>query len=186
MPALDSSQVHIAITGGLYVASEGSTAPTDATSPVPTGFNGVGYISEDGVTEAFDDNSDDITAWQNGATVRTVISSSTATLQAKIIQLNKTSLELYYKGSTVTSISGGGSQLDVKVPNADRRAFIFDVIDGDNHYRTYIPHGEVTSRGDIAYVSTDAIGLDVTITAYPDENNVVFSKFTDDSAWAAS
>lgn len=182
--ALDASKVRVAITGAIYVGPTGSTAPTDATSVVDSAFTDLGYVSEDGVTESHPDDVQEITAWQNGAVVRRVISKSDTTFQFTLIETKKGSLELYYKGSQV-EVDGGGYKMDVVAPQADPRAFVIDVIDGTKHERIYIANGEINERGDRNRNNSEASGYQVTLTAYP-VNDVVMTIFSDDINWNAS
>lgn len=165
--ALTASEVRVAITGELYVAPEGTAGPTTSESSLPADWTGLGFVSEDGVTEAYDESQENIVAWQSGTTVRNITSESSATLQMTLIQTNSATLGLYHKGSTVVSDGSTGWRMNVLSPTPDIRSFVFDVIDGTDHIRIWVPRGEVTERGEISYVSGDAVGYDVTITAYP-------------------
>ncbi|GAA2618739.1 hypothetical protein SMC26_40300 [Actinomadura fulvescens] len=182
--ALDASKVRVAVTGALYVAAPTATAPTNSTSPVPSGYADAGFLNEDGLTESYDEDTNEVRAWQNGQIVRTLTSSSNATLAFTMIETKRTSLELYHKGSTITSIAGG-YQLDVKPPTPDPRRFILDVLDGTLVTRLYVPNGEVTERGEITYVNDEVISYNVTITCYP-VAGVVLTKFGNDPNWGYS
>lgn len=181
---LDASKVRVAVTGAVYAGPTSATAPTSAVSAVPATYNDMGYISEDGVTEAYDEDVQDIQAWQGGAIVRTLISSSKASLSFTMIESKASTLELFHKGSTVEAISGG-YKIDVKSPNVVRKKFILDVLDGNTHLRIYVLDGEVTERGEITYVNDETISYNVTVTCYP-VNDVVLTKFSDDINWSYS
>lgn len=184
--ALDAAKVRVAVTGAVYTGPTSATAPTSATSSVPATYNDMGYISEDGVTEAYDEDVQDVQAWQGGAIVRTLISSSKATLAFTMIESKASTLELYHKGSTMEDLGGGnGYKIDVKTPNVVRKKFILDVLDGNTHLRIYVPDGEVTERGEITYVNDETISYPVTVTCYP-VNDVVLTKFSDDAYWGYS
>jgi hypothetical protein len=184
--SLNAAAVRIGITGELYAAAVGTAAPTSSTSPLNAGFTGMGYVSEDGVTETYDDTVEDIVAWQNATVVRSVTTESKATLQLTLIETKGKVLELYHKGSTVEAVGAGEWKIDVKAPGADERAFVLDVIDGSKHIRFYVPRGEVSERGEITYANGEPIGYQITITCYPDSNNVVLTKFSDDANWGYS
>lgn len=170
--ALDSTNVLIGSTGAAYVGPTGTAAPTAADDVLNAAFKDLGYLSDDGVVETYDDTTDEITAWQGAAVVRRVISSSSATIAFTMIETKKDTLELFHKGSTMS-----GDQLDVLGANSDRRSFVVDVQDGDDIIRIYVANGEVTERGEITYANNgDALGYPVTITAYP-VNGVVLTKF---------
>ncbi|MFB4265302.1 hypothetical protein [Nonomuraea sp. GTA35] len=183
--ALDAAKVRVAVTGAVYSGPSSAAAPTSATSTVPATYNDLGYISEDGVVEAYDEDVQDIQAWQGGAIVRTLISSSKATLAFTMIETKASVLEMYHKGSTVESLGPNGYKIDVKLPNVVRKKIILDVLDGDTHTRIYVPDGEVTERGEITYINDETISYPVTLTCYP-VNDVVLTKFSDDVNWSYS
>lgn len=184
--SLNAAAVRIGITGELYAAAVGTAAPTSSTSSLDAGYVGMGYVSEDGVVETYDDTVEDIVAWQNATVVRSVTTESKATLQLTLIETKGAVLELYHKGSTVEAVGAGEWKIDVKAPGADERAFVLDVIDGSKHIRFYVPRGEVSERGEITYANGEPIGYQITITCYPDSNNVVLTKFSDDANWGYS
>lgn len=164
--ATNSANVRVAVTGEVLVGATTATAPT-GTGGTTTGFNGLGYVSDDGVTETRDRSTNDIKAWQNGDTVRTVITDATLTYQFTLIETKKETVELYY-GTTVTASATEGNFVVVPANTGGRKSFILDVVDGAELIRVYIPQGEVTEVGDRVYANGDPIGYDVTITAYND------------------
>jgi hypothetical protein len=164
--ALDSGNVRVGVSGEVSVGALNATAPTGTASAL-TGFAGLGYVSEDGVTETRDRSSDNIKAWQNGATVRTVITDSGLTYAFTLLETNVATIELAY-GTEVTQTVTEGHFLVIPSNTGGRKSFVLDVIDGAELLRTYIPDGEVTEVGDIVYASGEPIGYEVTITAYAD------------------
>ncbi|MEW2034903.1 hypothetical protein AB0901_30930 [Streptomyces roseifaciens] len=182
---LNANAVRVAITGAAYVAAPKSKLPTDATSPWDAAFTDIGWISDDGITESNSTDASEIKGWQGGQTVRKVISSSEMSFKFTAIETSKTVLELYHKGSKVTTASGK-SVLTIKAPGPDRRSFGFDVIDGNSHIRIVIPDGEVTETGDVTYKGDEAVVYELTITAYPGSDGTVAIKYSDDPAWAAT
>lgn len=184
--SLNAPAVRIGITGELYAGPTTATAPTDSSSSLDPDFVGMGYVSEDGVTETYDDTVEDIVAWQNATVVRSTTTDSKATLQMTLIETKGKVLELFHKGSSVEAAGSGQWKIDVKAPDTDRRSFVLDVIDGSKHLRIYVPDGEVTERGEITYANGEPISYQITITCYPDSNNVVLTKFSDDANWGYS
>lgn len=164
--ATNSANVRVAVTGEVLVGLTTATAPT-GTGGTITGFSGLGYVSEDGVTETRDRSTDTIKAWQNADTVRTVVTDSTLTYTFTLIETNKATVELFY-GTTVTAAASDGNFVIVPSNTGGRKSFIIDVVDGTELIRTYIPKGEVTEVGDKVYASGEPIGYEITITAYND------------------
>jgi hypothetical protein len=162
--ATDSTKVRVAVSGEVLVGATTASAPT-GTGGTTTGFTGLGYVSEDGVTETRDRSSDTIKAWQNADTVRTVVTDSSLTYTFTLIETNIDTVELFY-GVEVTSAVAEGNFVILPASTGGRKSFILDVVDGSELRRTYIPSGEVTEVGEVVYASGEPIGYEVTITAY--------------------
>lgn len=170
---LNANNVRVGTTGAIYVGPTSSTAPTGATSSL-TGFTELGYVSTDGVTETRDRSTNQIRAWQESALVREVVTEATATFQATLLETNAAVLEAYY-GATVDINDGS---IEVNPANTGgKHAFVIDLIDGADAIRTYIPSGEILSVGEQVYVNGEAVGYDVTITAYVADGGYSFKKF---------
>jgi hypothetical protein len=92
------------VTGAVYVAPSGTALPTDATTALPVAHEDVGFIHEDGVTETQDTDTNDIIAWQNGATVRKVQTSHDLMYAFTMLETSEVTLA----SSTATSRRWGG------------------------------------------------------------------------------
>lgn len=184
--SLLAAAVRVGVTGELYVAPTSTAAPTTSVSALNASFIGLGYVDEDGVTEAYDETVEDIVAWQGARVVRSTTTESKATLSCRLIETKGETLELYHKGSSVSVVSSGQWKIDVVAPTPDPRSFVFDVLDGTKHIRIYVPNGEVTERGEIVYANGEPIGYEITITCYADANGIVLTKFSDDANWGYS
>lgn len=160
-------------TGGVLIGPVGTTAPTDATTALDAAFIATGYIGEDGLTETADRSTDKIKAW-GGDVVKVVQTDFSATYQFTFLEtLNADVLKAVYGDSNVTTTPGGpaaGTLHAVKV-NSDtlpRKAFVFEVKDGDARIRIHVPDGQVTEVGEIVYSDSDVIGYQVTVEAFRD------------------
>lgn len=177
-----ASNALLALVGATGVASTaptGSTAPTDL-DPLAVAWNDLGYISQDGMTQAVDEEQQSWTPWGALSPIRTQVTSSKKTYAITCWESNATVLGLYYKVPDADLVADGVTGLvafaESDKPAPDRRAFCFDILDGaDNQIRIYIPLGEVTERGDVVYKSDDLVGYPMTVTAYPGpDGNSVF------------
>ena len=170
--ALDSDNVRVAVTGAVYVAPTGTTAPTTSSSALDIAFVDLGYVSADGITENIDRTTNQIRAWQNGSLVREVTSEGTYSVDMTFIETNEAVLELYYG---TTNASG---QFDIDpTTTGGRQSFVIDVVDGSIVERIYIPAGEITSVGTRTLASGEAVGYQVTITAYADTDSTTVTKW---------
>jgi len=164
--ATNSQNVRVAVTGAVSVGDTDATAPT-GTSGALTGFSDLGLIGEDGVTESRGRSTNDIKAWQGGALVRTVVTDGTLTYHFIMLETSKATAELFYGATSVADVSDG-SLVIVPTSTGGRKSFVLDVIDGSELLRVYVPQGEVTEVGDRVYQNGEAIGYEVTVTAYLD------------------
>lgn len=180
----NAGNVRVAVTGQVYVAGTAATAPTDATTSWSTAWSPLGYISADGVEEAYSDDTTEIKAWQSGDLLRRLITGSAASLHFTAVETSQVVLELFHKGSTLSG-SSGARTLDVKSATTDVRKFGLDVLDGTKHVRLIVASGEVTERGTITYKNDEAVGYEMTVSCYP-VNSVVLTKLSDDTAWGGS
>lgn len=185
--SLNPAAVRVGITGELYAGAVGTAAPTTSVSSLNAAFNGMGYVSEEGVREAYEDTVEEIVAWQKATVVRAVTTESKATLQFTLIESKGKVLELFHKGSTIAVVSAGQWKIDVYAPTPDPRAFVLDVLDGSKHLRIYVANGEVMDRGEIVYSNEgEPIGYTMTVTCYGDANGLILTKFSDDTNWGYS
>lgn len=163
--ALNSSNVRVAVTGSISVAPLGTTGPTSLTTAL-AGFSDLGYVSEDGVTESTDRQTDEIKAWQNADVVRNIVTGASKSWQFTMIESKKETLELYYGGATTAN----GSIIIRPAETGGRKCYVLDIVDSSNLTRFWLPEAEITEVGDVSYKNGEPIGYDVTITAYPSES----------------
>lgn len=161
----DNTEVRVAVDGVIASGPLTTTAPTDAVTALPDGFNDLGYASEDGVTEANSQTVEQIRAWQKAAVVRSTVTEGEATFAFTLIQTNADTVAEYYGGA----VSADGSIVVDPTRERPHRSYVIDVIDGDDLIRTYIPDGQVSEVGDQVYQNGAPIGYELTITAYDNE-----------------
>lgn len=166
-----ADNVRVAVTGSINKGPADTTLPEDALEALDGGFVELGYASEDGVTQAIAEDRTDIIAWQNADVVRKVRTSHDVTYAFSMLETNLDTLETYYGDGSVSGTLADGV-VEIKGDMDTRGAWVIHVIDGDQLIRIVIPDGQVTERGDVEYVSGNAIMYPVTITAYPDDDDV--------------
>lgn len=162
------------VSGGVYFSD---TLLDEAEYPLtmlegevlPEGLIPGGFISEDGVTEANESDTEKIKAW-GGDTVRVVQSDHTVSYTLSFLEFgNADVLRAIYGDANVTE---EGQVLTTRI-NSDvleHRSWMFEMKDGDNRIRIFVPDGQITARGEVQYVHSGAIIPEVTIEAFPDSN----------------
>lgn len=170
--ALDSDNVRVAVTGAVYVAPVATAAPTGTASALDAAYVDLGYVSADGITENIDRVTNQIRSWQNGSLVREVTSEGTYSVTMTFIETQQSVLELYYGNAAVS----GQINID-PTSTGGRKSFVIDVVDGPIVERIYIEAGEITALGERTLASGEAVGYEVTITAYADEGSTTVTKW---------
>lgn len=169
--AKTSENVRVATTGAIYWGPTTATAPTASDSTL-TAFTELGYANSDGISFTTSRDTSDITAWQNAALVRKIITGSSVTYSFTLLETNAEVIEAFY----------GSAMVDGKVAfnpgkTGGRKSFVIDAIDvddaGDKIIRHYIPSGEIIEIGEQTFTSGDAIQYNITITAYEKDGRVV-------------
>lgn len=168
--ALDSSNVRVGVTGGIYVADIGTTLPTDATTALstvaPGAYSELGFADESGIQEQQNEQVNNIRAWQRGEVVRKIQQEHDVTWLLTAIETNPVVLEQYYGNFTGTAEDG---EVRIRGGFPDRKVWIIDVLDGDNALRIVIPEAQVTTRGTVTYANGAAVGYPMTVTGYPSD-----------------
>lgn len=164
----------------LYAAPEETALPTsltDAMSTTPL-WEAVGLLSEDGASESRDEDTTDFYAW-GGKLIRTKRSKHKRSITITCLEDNLTVFGLVNPGSEITSAAGVNTR-KVKIPKSDRRAFVLELIDGDITRRRHIESGEVTEVGEITLSESDLQAFELTITIYPNTEDVLYTDYDND------
>lgn len=163
----DAANVMVGITGAVYVGPTSATAPSSTTS-VLTSFDAIGYVTTDGVTFSTDKSTNQIRAYQKNDLVREVITETTVTYTFAALETNQTAIELYF-GAPMTN---GKVEFDPS-STGGVKSFVFDIVDGDEVIRHYVPRGEVTAISEQAVTNGEAVTYGFTVTAYAEDGRTV-------------
>lgn len=156
--------------GGIWSAAIGSTVPKDATTSLDTAFKSLGYVSEDGLTNAIEFETEDVKAW-GGDTVLTVRTSRSETFSWKFIETNELVLKEVYGVDNVTVGEDGDLTVLHNSRELPRRVYVFEILlTGGKVKRIVVPNALITEVGEIVYVDGEPIGYEVTLSCFPDED----------------
>ncbi|WP_040281437.1 hypothetical protein [Tessaracoccus massiliensis] len=136
--------------GGAWVAPRGTTGPTGLDEP-PAGFVEIGWLSEDGIDESLDQNSEPFRAWQGAKIVRRKVTSSDTTFKFQALEENLAVHGLKYRGQEPVVATGVATTTVKDQVASDTRAWVFDMLDGDVHKRYVIPAGDYARTGTIQH-----------------------------------
>lgn len=157
--------------GYFYSAPSTATVPTDITTALPADFVNLGFISEDGVTENIETDSESMVD-MNGDTVYTSSSSRTETITATLIEVKEAALKEIYGQDMVTS---SNDLITVKHGShtSPERIYVLELVLRDGRrWRQVAPAGQVTEVGELALAAGELAGREITITCNVDANGV--------------
>jgi hypothetical protein len=166
------------ISGAVYRAPLGTTLPTDATTSLGAAFVCLGYVSEDGLTNNNEMDVSAIKAWGGMIVYRSLNELDDNFVLTLIESENTDVLKAVYGDSNVTVDGSGNTHVVVKADDPQEAVWVFDLALRNNRAkRIVIKDGAITSRGAITYNDSDAIGYEITISAYPDSNGKTHDEF---------
>lgn len=161
------------IGGAVYRAPSGTAVPTDATTALNNAFVCLGYVSEDGLTQAVTRESDEIKAW-GGDTVMTTQTDFGETFQFTLIEPLSVDVKKAVFGDTnVTGTLADGITTTVNSKELPEAVWVFEMVQNSALCRIVVPSGKLSEMGDITYNDSDPIGYEMTITALPDASGNV-------------
>lgn len=157
--------------GAIFRAPLGTELPTDAKAELDAAYKCLGYISDDGLTNANSPESGSIKAW-GGDTVCTYQSSKEDTFKFKMIEcLNPEVLKSVYGSKNVTGDLDTGLTVKANVGEAEEAVWVVDLIlRGGVLKRIVVFQAAITELEEIAYNDENPAGYGVTISATPDSN----------------
>ena len=158
------------VSGGLWVGDlvEDTTSLPDAsTTLADAGFTSVGFISEDGVTEASERDTDKIKAW-GGDTVRVIQNEHSLTYSFTFMESgNHEVLKLIF-GDDNVEIDGENVIIKKNSKVLPHKTWVIEVLDGEKKIRLVVPDGQITETGERVFVHSDVIKMEITVEAFND------------------
>lgn len=161
----------IGANGGGWVADIGTAAPATPLTQPAAAWKPLGCISDDGLVQGFDEDSQEFTPWGLTSPIRTQITKSLRTFKLTAWETSRTTVQSLQYRIPIAELAPVGaltSFAETASPVPDRRAFWFAIFDGDTSRGFYVPEGEISDRADVTHKQDAMAGFEWTITAYPD------------------
>lgn len=160
--------------GYIWVAPLGTTIPADATTELDVAFVGLGYLSEDGLTEpASFEPGDDIVAAGGDTVAQSDPTFSKKWTGTCIEALNEDLLKVAYGSNNVTvtdatSAKDGVITVKEQAGDLEHHVIVIDeMLKGGRKRRNVMADATFLITGDITHVHTALVNFEFTINAYP-------------------
>lgn len=155
--------------GSAHRAPLGTSLPTDARTELDVAFEGLGYLSEDGLVNSNSPESDSIKAW-GGDSVYTYQKSRPDKFTFTLIEaLNSSVLKAAYGDAQVSGDIDTGLTVTASGAQQEESSWVFEMLlRGGVLKRVVLPCAAVAELGEITYKDDTAIGYKLTLSATPD------------------
>ncbi len=154
--------------GAVFVAPAGTAVPTDATTALAAAFKNMGYVSEDGLVNSIEVDTEQINAW-GGDLVLVGQTNFMETFMVNLIETNIEALKVFYGAGNVTQVGQviTVTQNSAQLPNV---VVVFEIVmTGGRIKRIVIANAQIVDRsGEITYVDGEPISYPALFQAYPD------------------
>lgn len=158
------------VSGAIYTAPIGTKLPTSASEELDAAFLNLGYVSEDGVKNSVEIDSEGVKAW-GGDNVATAFNGKTDQFSYTLIEaLRPEVLEEVYGSENVSGTLETGIEVKSNPLEPEEHAIVIDqIFRGGVLSRHVIPRAKLTAIDEITYADSDLVGYGLTMDAFPDE-----------------
>ena len=173
--------------GAVYVASEGVTPPTDATTTLPSAsWSDGGYVDENGISITVNRSTTPIRDWSKGA-VRNILTEFSGSIAVNFLQVDEFSAQRVFGATNVSKTAAttlAGELITVSIGNElpPIEAWAFNMKDGLARIRVFIPRGQITDVTTMDYKPDTGHVIGGTLQCYDDGTGHSIYVFYDDGS----
>ncbi|GAA1333929.1 hypothetical protein GCM10009592_28700 [Brachybacterium rhamnosum] len=163
----DNARIYGGDLDSVWVGDHGAVFPAGDDIVVPENHDNIGWLSEDGLNFAHNDNTETFNGHQGGKVVRKKVTTSEDTFTFTALETTLLTFGLINDVKSYTT-TGGVSRLKVSgsKKSNDKRSWIVDTWDGDIWYRYLIPSGEVGERPEEVKSNSAITMYELAVTVY--------------------
>lgn len=146
----------------IYLAPLGTDLPTDIDEELDAAFEGVGWLSEDGIVENATGSKESIRGFQGGGVVRTTMSETGTTIEFTALETKAQTKELRYDVKSSSETQGVRTEKRGAGQKVSVRSAVVDLYDADDdsiHERLTIERLEIVPNGERTFVHSDIAGF---------------------------
>lgn len=161
-----------AVGGHVWRAPIGTEMPATAVATLNSSFVDMGYISEDGVTNANSPETAVVNAWGGTPVLVTQTSKNDTYKMTFISVMNPEVLKMRYGDTNVTGTAvATGISVTANAKELTDYIYVIDMIaKGNVAHRVVIPCAHPSEFGDIVYNDSEPVGYDTTLNCTADSS----------------
>lgn len=163
-PNFNSLLVSLGVTGSIHYAPYGTEEPVGLETYEKPWVN-LGWIAEEGLTEAISRDSNAFTPWQSNSPVREAATSEEFTFSATLWTIGGLANAMRY-GVPEEEMDLIDDYVEFtqgqSLPEEFRFPLSFDVLDGEKHRRFILPAASVIDPSDVTYSKGELVGYPMT------------------------
>lgn len=181
MATMNTAQVGVgaaAATGAIWVAPQGTTLPTDATTAFSSPWTLLGFTSDAGVQISESSSNDAIRAWEGRTEVYNVRTEYTESISFMPIQCNGDVAKLIWGDDMVTVDGSGNIHAKHHGGTLDPVCIIIETTPRETIVKRYCMTAQLTERGELTMDGTQVDGRQLTFNAIADTNGVTMHEYT--------
>lgn len=157
-------------TGGVYAGATNATLPTNATASLNAGLAALGYVGEDGLTQTKGGTVTQVRAW-GGDTVKVIKTTDDLSYNWTFLEVTREVLtEVFGQDNVEWTDNFGGQKVTINGNLVPRRAYVFEMLDGDTAIRIVVPNGQLDGQVTVSFVDGAPVGFPVNLIALPDSS----------------
>lgn len=156
------------VNGAAWVGEMTATTPQSASAAL-TGFNSLGWLTEDGITMTVNRDTEDLKGF-GGDTALTIQTSHDVEFTFKPMEWNETVAKEMFGADNVDDDVEG---VRVKGDTLPGRKYVFDMQGRNSQLiRVVVPNCQVTSLGELPFKHNEPMASEFTLKALPDASGV--------------
>lgn len=179
MADMDISEVTVgsaAVTGAIWVAPEGTTLPTDASTTLSGTWQLLGFTSDAGVTISESATNNEIRAWEGRTNVFNARSEYTESISFMPIQCNSDVAKLMWGDDAVAATSEGFS-IKHHSKTLEPVCIVIETAPREDIVKRFCGTFQLTERGNSVMDGTQVDGRTLTFNALADEDGVTMYEY---------
>ena len=180
MATMDASQVTVgsaSVTGAIFVAPQGTTLPTDATTALGEAFVLLGFTSDAGVQISEESDSESIRAWEGRTEVYNVRTEYTESVSFMPIQCNADVAKLTWGDDKVT-VSNGNITARHHGGTIEPKCIVIETTPREGIIKRYCGAFQLVERGEQTMDGTQVDGRQLTFNALSESNGLTMYEYT--------